>query len=329
VSTVASSVATESETRQGWTYVGRLGGAALALLLCFALLKFMGEHKLAPVNSGVSGLLNGPKVDLLFVGSSHTRLSYDMKIIERSTGDENSYLCAYNDADLRTIAQLLEYVSRDPDHKPKFVAVEAYSFILAQKPDLQDPRLYFDAPPELKLRVLSDYFEARRNFSAVLDLFDLTVNRGNDQILAYPIYAWMERTASYKGGRRDIVAPGVSPEQFRSFKVEKHIGDPDPIQVESFHRIAALARSKSIHIIFIESPMPAPVSANPGIQRIKQSLRKLAESEGCIYIDGDAGFPIGEPELFTDNNHLSAAGKQLFSERIGPLLKDWMGQFSG
>ena len=47
----------------------------------------------------------------------------------------------------------------------------------------------------------------------------------------------------------------------------------------------------------------------------------MFETGGFDYLDGAVGFPVDDPSLFNDDNHLSTAGRELFSRRVAKFLK--------
>ena len=70
--------------------------------------------------------------------------------------------------------------------------------------------------------------------------------------------------------------------------------------------------------------MPAPVSSSPRIQNLKRAFREMAAAERIPYVNGDQGFPTGDPELFADDNHLSQQGSELFTMFVSQELNRWM-----
>src|SRR5208337_4748239 len=213
------------------------------------------EHRLAPRNSGISGVLAQPKLDLLLIGSSHTRKSYDMRLIDKGTGVPASFLISYDGADLVVISQILDYLVTKPDHCPRYLVVEAYSAMLARKPYLQDPRYYFDSPPPLKMMILRSYQSEQGYWATILNDFDLVVNRGNDQIIAYPFSAPIVESESYKGGRTDFYFPGMSAKEFGMLGLNLDSNLSNPAQLAAVHHIIDVARSHHIELIFIDTPM--------------------------------------------------------------------------
>jgi hypothetical protein len=315
----------ELAARQAWFFIGKLAILTFGILLCIVALKFFTEHKLAPKNSGLGGELSQHRVDLLLIGSSHTRKSYDMRQLEKSTGVDTSFLMSYDGADLSSISQMLDYLVTRPAHCPRYLVVEAYSTVFGRKPGLEDPRYFIEAPPTLKVTIIRSYLSERHYaVGAFLDIFDLIVNRGNDEIVAYPFYSWATKTASYKGGRTDFVFPGVSEEVFRQFKVQLYASDPNSDQIAALNRILDVVHHHNIAAIFIDTPLPEPVSLNPAVQALKKDFRDIVSARRYPYVDGDRGFPIDDPSMFEDNNHLSSRGRDVFTSRISVELKSWM-----
>jgi hypothetical protein len=321
---IVQPAAEEVKSKHGWFYVAKLLAAGVGILLCLVTLKFLAEHKLVSKNAGLEGALAQPELNLLLIGSSHTRKSYDVRQLERVTGDPSLFLISYDGIDLNSIAQMLEIMADSPGKCPKHVVIEAYSALLGRRPDLEDPRYFAEAPPSLKMAILRSYIAGRRFPSAFLDVFDLIVNRGNDEIVAFPFYDWAQNLDSYKGGRDAFTFPGLTPEQFRRLKAGVYGAVPDPDQVAALDRIVDLATSHHIALLFVDTPMPGTTSSNPVIQSLKRDFKQLVTNRGLPYIDGNEGFPIDDPSLFSDSNHLSSKGRDEFTARIAVTIKAWL-----
>jgi hypothetical protein len=316
--------ASKVSTRSGWVYVCKLVAAGLAVLLCLATLKFFTEHEFTSSHAGLEGALAQPRLDLLLIGSSHTRKSYDLHTIEKTIGDPSLFLISYDGIDLTSISQMLDYMASRPGKCPRHVVVEAYGVLLGRRPDLQDPRFFAEAPPSMKPEILRSYVSDRPFGPALLDAFDLIVNRGNDEILAFPLYAWAQRIDSYKGGRIGFNFPGMAPEQFHELKASYYGTSPNPDQLASLNHIMDLAASHHIELLFVDTPMPGPVSSNPVVQSLRKDFKNIVTARGYPYIDGNLGFPVDDPELFSDSNHLSSKGRDEFTARIAVQLKAWL-----
>jgi hypothetical protein len=203
--------------------------------------------------------------------------------------------------------------------------VEAYSAFLARKPDMEDPRYYSDAPPALKWTIIRSYIAQHGGYrSALLDVFDLVVNRGNDEIVTHPVYSPIVERGSYKGGRTDFYFPGLSLEEFRRLRANPAGNVPNPAQLAALYHILDLTKDHGIQVIFIDPPMPQPVSSEADIQTLKEYFGEILGARHIPYIDGDRGFSIGDPALFSDSNHLSSQGREVFTSTISVQLKSWM-----
>ena len=318
------SEASEVTAPHGWFYVGKLVAAAFAILLCLVTLKFFTEHKFTSSRSGFEAAMSQPSLDLLLIGSSHTRKSYDMQMIEQATGDSSLFLVSYDGIDMISMSQMLDYMASKPGRCPRHVVVEAYGAMLGRGFDLQDPRYFAEAPPSMKLEILRSYVAGRPYRSAFLDAFDLIVNRGNDEIVAFPLYAWAHKVDSYKGGRAAFNFPGLTAEQFHELRASYHETTPNPDQVAALNHIMDLAASRHIALLFVDTPLPGPVSSNPVIQSLSNDFKDIVTARGYPYIDGNVGFPVDDPSLFSDSNHMSSQGRDEFTRRIVVQLKAWL-----
>jgi hypothetical protein len=276
------------------------------------------EHRLGPKNMGYQGLLANRDTKILFIGSSHTRQSYDARIVESVTG-KSTYVLAYSSLDLTAMDVLIKDWVADRRNRPELVVLEAYSAFLARKPDLQDTRVYFDAPPPLKQKYAETFLSFHPGLSGKLDVFDLLVNRNNELILAYPVNRELTKRVSYKGSYIKQV-PGVSEQEFRNFRGELSGSSPDQAQYASLEDMVNLLREHNIAVALVESPLPVSVSMQPDVQTLKAVFRNYAESRGVLYIDGDVGFPNDNPALFADSNHLSTEGRALYTKMVAEKL---------
>jgi hypothetical protein len=290
--------------------------APVLLLACWIGFKLGFENRFSGRNAaGYSGLVAGPKPSLLFIGSSHTRQSYDAEAIEADTG-KSAFVLSYSALDLNSMDVLLRELLPDPSHRPAVLVLEAYSAKLGRYPEIGDPRLFFDAPPGLKLKILENYLHYHPGFSSWLDVFDLVVNRGTDQIVTYPLNSRVLAGMSYKGSYRGHTIQGLTLAEFHSLQADIPPGTPDPYQLAAFRDIVSLTRQYGVKLVLAESPMPQPISSRPEIQSLKAAFREQAGKFNLPYLDGDAIFPIDEPMLFADESHVSTAGRALYTARM-------------
>jgi hypothetical protein len=109
--------------------------------------KFFFEHHFAPTTSGIQGELHPEKLDTVLIGSSHTRQIYDMAALEKATGTK-AFAIAYDGLDMQGMLPIVKSICAVHAACPKVLVIEAYRPNLARPAKLEDPRLYFDAPPD-------------------------------------------------------------------------------------------------------------------------------------------------------------------------------------
>lgn len=293
-------------------YVLALSLSTILLVFGIAGFRYYRSQEFGRPDAGVRGALAHAPVDVLLIGSSHTYLSYDVAALQRDI-HAPAYLIGYNGLDLSLIAPIVKYLGSNPSARPKELVIEAYSSNLGRPPTMSDSRLYFESPPALKKLIVRDYLRQHRGLTAVTEMFELVVNRGNEAILTYPISSKCGGRNTYRGGGIIAAGKGVSAERFASFRPHLSVGIANPGQLEALQEIIDASRRARIHVMFIESPMPGPVSRSAPIQSLKRVFRKKLEQEKLPYLDGDTVFPIDDPEFFEDDNHLSGSGRTKFT----------------
>jgi hypothetical protein len=318
--------ADQYESRSIVPYFAMILLGPILLLVCWGTFKIEFEDRFAGRNSaGYPGLIAAPPPDVLLIGSSHTRQSYDVSAIESATG-RSAYILAYGSLNLNYMDMILQQALTDPAHRPRIVVLEAFSSMLARQPEVGDYRLFFDAPPSLKFKLMSNYLHFHPGASAWLDLFDLVINRGTDQIVTFPLNNKIMADLSYKGGYRGHVVQGINETQFHSLHADVVGNSPDPAQLAALRHIIGICRQDGVRLMLAESPMPLPISSKPEIQALKHVFRDEASANHLPYLDGDDGFPTADPALFADAGHLSTAGRSLYTSiliaRFGPLFTE-------
>jgi hypothetical protein len=307
--------------------LGKFLTGVLVLLAAVVAAKFWLEDAAGPMSSGVSGEIRRAPVDLLFVGSSHTRQSYDVHELEGLTG-RTAFLVAYNGLDYRWMAEVVPALLSDPVRRPKVLVLEGYAMSLVRPPGLEDSRLFFDSPPRLKARLLRRVLAEGHGLAPLEDAFDLLANRDNELVLTFPVQSRFVNSLSYNGGYVGKSAAGLS--SFEGLALPDEGSIPEGAQLNALGQIIAGSRSIGVRVVCMGSPMPGPVEHMPAVASLKASLRRLLDAEGVPYFDGAEGFPIDNPALFADSNHLSSAGRDLYSRRSAAfLLKLLSGGVSG
>jgi hypothetical protein len=306
------------------TFWTKLIGFALVVTVAFAGLaglKYRCSHLLAPKSSGISGAIREQRLDYLFLGSSHTRQSYDIDFFQKRTG-KSAFAVAYNGLSPVVMDTIVRYLEESHRLKVGTYLLEAYVYSALKVPALEDTRLFFDSPPDLKamlLRLLSEKapsFDWRRRY-------ELLALANNEAILTYPVsYALLARQ-SYRGGYTNKVIGGLTPEEFERLKSPlQGAAEPslNPEQVRSLQSLFEFIKARGLRVVFIEAPLPKPVGETPFTSFNKRYLGSLIKEAGFIYLDGDTVFEVGNPDYFADNNHLSTKGRQFFTEKVVDFL---------
>jgi hypothetical protein len=287
-----------------------LAGCSVLLAVLLVAAKFTCEHWFAPLTSGIQGGLAASPVDVLFVGSSHTHLSYDVRALEKSLHG-SAFLVAYNGLDYQAMTVIVPALIANGKGPPKVLVIEGYCMSLARGGGLEDPRMFFDAPPAMKVELMRQYLADGATWQRYLDLFDLAVNRDNELLLMHPAYSRLTSWLSYRGGYIGKYMPGL-----RSFD---GINLPIPNGSTSEQEAALIsviqaAKRQNVRVLCIESPMPGPAEREDIVVRLKARLAQILREQDIPYLDGALGFPVDDPKFFADSNHLSTEGRALFTE---------------
>jgi hypothetical protein len=297
----------------------KTGVAAVALCIALVAAKFRFEHLLSPADSGIEGALRMQHIDILLFGSSHTRQGYDARMLETATAKQ-VFVLAYDGLDPVAMLPLMKAMLSDPARRPGYIVIEANCVRLAHEPDIEDPRLFFESPPDVKRELLADYLKTHRGMQAYLDMFSLVANRGNDLILTWSLVHGTIDALSYHGGYVHKNMSGLSPEAFEALTVPLSEDQPNPQQLAALRELISLAKAEHSVVVLVDTPMPAPVAAEQSIQVLQRDLQELAAAEKIPYLKGAPGFPTAEPALFHDSAHLSSAGRELYTRLFAKEL---------
>jgi hypothetical protein len=294
--------------------------AALGLLLLLVTAKVALEDRLAPTDVGIHGALQLQGVDLLLVGSSHTRQGYDARLLESLTGG-SAFIVAYNGLDPVGMVPVVRAVLASPKIHPKLLVIEANYVRLSHLPDVEDPRLFFDSPPAVKAELINTYLRTHHyDHDSYVDVFSLLANRGNDAIATWPLLHRIMSNLSYHGGYLGKNMPGLDRGAFGNLSIPFEADRPNPEQIAAVHTIISIARMNHVPVALVDTPTPAPVEAQSWVGAMQQQWRGLAADESVPYAHGIDGFANTDPALFSDSNHLSTAGRTLYTRLFAASL---------
>lgn len=294
--------------------------SALLLLSLLVWTKYRFEHYLAPATSGIQGELNGPKPDILLIGSSHTRQGYDARTLESAIG-KRAFIVAYDGVDLASMLPLVKTLLADPARHPALLVIEANGANFARAPEVEEPRFFFDAPPAMKRALIRDYLRTHHGLSAYVDAWTLTANRGSELILTWPLVHHAIDGLSYNGSYLNKDVSGIAPDVFHHLRIPMNGSEPNSDQLSALKAIVAVAAADGVKIVFADPPMPAPVEAQPQMAALQQQFKAFAASRNIDYLDGADAFPTDDPAMFSDSNHLSTAGRALYTSLFALAIK--------
>jgi hypothetical protein len=305
----------------------QIAAACAALLIVLASAKLLLEDRCAPLTSGIHGALHERNIQVFLLGSSHTRQGYDIADLERLTGSRD-FAVAYDGLDLAGMVPLVQallpgWESQAP-HEPRVLVLEAYSANLARTPELEEPRLFFDAPPRTKLEIARNYLQEHpHQAGAWLDLWVLAVNRGTETIVTYPFLHTLMDRLSYHGGYEGKTVEGF-PKGFSQMRVPVAGAAPNKDQTAALATIIAMAKQHGVTVLLAEPPMPASVEAQPDIRTLQAKFRVLAGQQEVPFTQGGEIFPTDDPALFADSNHLSTAGREIYTRHFATVLNGFL-----
>jgi len=294
-----------------------LFAAASVALLAFVLsIKFSFSHLTVPAAIGFGEVIKNTP-DVLFIGSSHTRKSYDVRQFEKETGRQ-AYLLAYNGLNYYFMLPVIEYLL-DQETLPSTLVIENYVSTASAAPRLQDKNLYYHAPPALKTSLLDALRENGVDFQ---QLYDLVVASKNQDIVSSVAVNPLLNRVFYKGTHARPLTGHISETQFSELTAPwLHAPPGHPEQIRALEDLLALLKERKVNAVFVESPMPAPIEQDPVFHSTKKSLAAVIRNSGFEYIDGAEGFPVDDFMNFFDAGHLSVRGRKLFTKRIAKRLR--------
>jgi hypothetical protein len=298
-------------------YVLAVCAGVVATMMLIVALKSGASHRMPMVHAGVMEATRERPIDVLFLGSSHTMEGYDLATLERRTGGR-MYALAYSALD-PVHMEILWRESLARGVHPKAVVVEGYPAMLSRSPQLADARIYFEAPPQAKWKILRAYQRSHPGARGWEDLFALVVNQKNDEVAAELVVPRLDRTRYHDGLPMEPPLAGMDAEQFKHshLRISTEVQEE---QVAALRNIVREARENGIEIVCIEPPMPATVESQPEMQRLRQVLKRLLEEEHVRYVNGADDFPTTDASMFADSNHLSGEGRAEFMRRVEPEI---------
>lgn len=291
----------------------------LYVLLLFILItacKFYFSIIAYPKSSGISGLLSKKNIDYLFMGSSLTKYSYDIMLIEGEY-HVNAYAVAYNGMSPLMASKILKYTLDNTDIHLKTVVIEAYPYNLFALPNsIGDVRLINSSPSKLKLDIIREMYNFDHDLARI---YKLIVLADNETILTAPITYNLIEKLSYNGGYLNKIIPGVS-----KFKRNNELHDTanvSQLQYTAYVDFIDICKKHNVRIIFIEPFMPYYIQNGTNYNIAKKIIKNIITDSGNIFYENSfTSLNNNDPSLFADDIHLSTKGRELWSREIMRII---------
>lgn len=265
-----------------------------------------------PKTSGIPGLLSKKNIDYLFIGSSLTRQSYDIKLIENEY-HMHAYSVAYNGMTPLMSYNILKYILENTDILIKTVVIEAYPYKLFASPhSIEDVRLFNSSPAKLKLDIIKEMYDSDHDLARI---YKLIVLADNESVLSAPITYKVIEKLSYNGGYSNKNVPGLT--NFKSNKELYETANINQIQYTAYVKLIDICKKHIVRIVFIEPFVPNYIQNGTNYNIAKTLIRNSISDSGNMLLENTATtLNNKDPSLFGDDIHLSSKGRDLWSREI-------------
>ena len=229
----------------------------------------------------------------------------------------SAYCLSYSGINPALVSEMLNYILNKTDIKIKTVVMEAYPYKILVPFEIQDTRVFTDSPAALKSSILAS-FTHNRNVK-IADIFELVVTSDNESLITYPINNSIIERFYYKGGYIRKFLPGLK--TFSNRDVLPSVNLFSKLQSDSYIEIAALCKIKGINLIFVEPFLPSHTQGCATYKYAKDVLLKTVSPTKCTFVESKAvSLDSNDPELFSDDLHLSSKGRELWTRDIARLI---------
>jgi len=292
----------------------------IAIILIFITLKFVFFVFTAPTNYGWNVTNN--KIDILITGSSHARQSYDLYKIEKQCHC-HAAIFSYPGLDPFSQYEALRYLINQKKITPRLVILEASPFAIFYSPHLSDQRFFHHAPAIFKWQYLQALKQFDPSFS-IQKLFQLLVWGKSETFIFEIITNKIVYPDFYHGQYTNRNILGL--ENFDSLEVsdftKKLEGKPNNDQINFYQKTASLLKENQISFLFIQTPLPGPIENHPLVKRARSILKNTLNDSAAELIGPwyEKTFLLNDSALYSDSNHVSTKGRELFTDDIIKIL---------
>ncbi|MGB0454803.1 MAG: hypothetical protein ACPGJV_13925 [Bacteriovoracaceae bacterium] len=296
---------------------------SLFLFGVFVFFKLVLSHHFSYRESGLNTVLKSERSDILIIGSSHVRFSYDAELIEKKCNCSVQTV-SYSYLDYSLIYEILR-LFKDKNLLPrKKLIIDHYSLMFLKKRDFIDTRLFFDAPFSLKKKILAHMFQSFKKVT-FQDLYRFVISSNNEILLTYPVNRPLVDSRSYNGSYKRKTIKGMKEEDYNALQISKNHFDFNNVrddEIKTLLNLNSFMKEAVNSYVFLETPLPAPISNNQELQTFINKQKSLYQEQSLPFIYSNDYFNEMElySESFMDDNHLSTFGREQFSKFLENIL---------
>lgn len=293
--------------------------AVIIIFLGVILAKNMYSYKLPNDKMGIRSVVARGDIDTLFIGSSGYRKGIDMeKLVNALDGD--TFMLTYNGNEPFNVLIELEEIMKAQVRIGTLV-IDFNPSMADRGADLSDKRLLWDVGMESKIKLWREL--NKEPDTDLFSFYDYWVLSNNDYMATYPVsYPLIASRYYYGGSTKADETPGKSKEELEAMPIIENPGIND-LQRDSILSIIDICKDNGIELIFMESPRYITMESDANYVAKSDELKSLIEANGVRCVRrSELEFDNTNPDYYSDLTHMSAAGKEEFTNAIIRLFTD-------
>ena len=286
--------------------------AALVVIVAAVAFKNIYSCNIPIGNRGIRDAISQGELNVLFVGSSTFRSDFDVKLLDEQY-DNRAYILSYGGNQYVATAIQYDEIKNRATENIDTIIFELDPLGLTEEVKLSDSRVIWDLSMEGKLRLWEKMSAVNDDFSLMYEYF---VTSGMDDLITYPVTERFYATRYYKGAKTDDTqSPGKE-------YLDNEEYDISGLELVEAQRDAVLeiidkCKADNQKYIFLECPHYYRLQNDPVYTEYLEYIRKLLDDNDVEYITAeDVEFDNTNPDYFEDMSHMSAVGRQKYTEAL-------------
>ena len=299
-----------------------LSVAAAALLGAALLVLLKNEYaRLLPVSGyGMQAAIEQGEIDHLFIGSSMFRQGLSIDVLEEELPG-SSYILSYNGNQPALMAMELAYMLEE-GLEVKNLYIDLYPYTAAADPWISDTKILMDT--DLAFKADAWKMMKKSAGASFSDFYEFFVTANNEQILTFPVNNRL-LSSQFRNGGSLLEQPGKTRDELYAMGALGARDGIHPVQADGYALLAELAKSHGMNLFFLETPKYERMYADEDYMALydacmeePEKLQKMWDEEGSFQLirAQDLVFDSSDAECFQDLIHLSAKGRDLYTELL-------------